>query len=807
MNDVAPAERVSPLLAIGTAGMLAAAVARAVVAMPPWKWFDVDPLRSPGALEGLAPSASLGLDALLLLSASLLLVGVVRSGRRIDALSLLLALLPIPVLAWHASQELEQAWRGTTLAASWVGLVAAAHLHAFPHLRTILFGGLVACAVPWLARGGEQWFFEHPAAVAQFQANRDEVLASFGWAEGGEPARLYERRLLQREMSGWFGLANVWAAAIAACAIAWTRIAGATRGGDFGGGSVLVAIVLALACLAGVAMNGSKGGIAALAAGFAFLFLAPRALAWFGGRSDVAPTPPRRSEATRGVEPEGAFEVGERGSRLGSTPPRRSEATRGRCRAKRGGGDVQLSEGLLAGLTLLPRLALLAIPLGLLAIVLRGALPEGLLGEKSLLFRWHYLQGAWWTLLQQPLGIGPAAFQEWYLLVKTPRSPESVQSAHSMLVDAFVAVGVLAAAWIAVLLRVLWRRGIGVEHASPRPRVALACFVVAAIIALAAMVASGAETPSLESIARWVAIGLFVPAAVVAASVLASMSTVAIASLLAAIAFTLLLQGQIEMTYFNQGSIVWAMLMVGLAGSAGVRIEGDSPPARGAVALAILPAVLAIAVVLGPWRGAASAEARLAEAAAPLDAIGRRAASRRERVDPAEILVEIMEARRTAAARLAAIADAGGPAASHAGSLAIEQWLAAGLASADETTRRAAIETALAIADRQLAVHGSSARRSSDRLRAVRALREVDREAVPPQRLAEAILATLAMQPQDVSLHLDLGDAFAEAGDRDAAQQAWRRALELDAALELDPLVQMPESERRAIETRIESGS
>ena len=285
------------------------------------------------------------------------------------------------------------------------------------------------------------------------------------------------------------------------------------------------------------------------------------------------------------------------------------------------------------------------------------------------------------------------------------------------------------------------------------------------------------------------------------------MSTVAIASLLAAIAFTLLLQGQIEMTYFNQGSIVWAMLMVGLAGSAGVRIEGDSPPARGAVALAILPAVLAIAVVLGPWRGAASAEARLAEAAAPLDAIGRRAASRRERVDPAEILVEIMEARRTAAARLAAIADAGGPAASHAGSLAIEQWLAAGLASADETTRRAAIETALAIADRQLAVHGSSARRSSDRLRAVRALREVDREAVPPQRLAEAILATLAMQPQDVSLHLDLGDAFAEAGDRDAAQQAWRRALELDAALELDPLVQMPESERLAIETRIESVS
>ena len=50
MNGTARGEPASPLLAIGTAGMLAAAVARAVAAMPPWKWFDVDPLRSPGAI-------------------------------------------------------------------------------------------------------------------------------------------------------------------------------------------------------------------------------------------------------------------------------------------------------------------------------------------------------------------------------------------------------------------------------------------------------------------------------------------------------------------------------------------------------------------------------------------------------------------------------------------------------------------------------------------------------------------------------------------------------------------------------------
>ena len=419
------------------------------------------------------------------------------------------------------------------------------------------------------------------------------------------------------------------------------------------------------------------------------------------------------------------------------------------------------------------------------------------------MFRWHYLQGAWWTLLENPLGIGPAAFQEWYLLVKTPRSPESVQSAHSMLVDAALAVGVFAAAWIALLLRVLGRRDREAEPGAARPRVAIACFGFAAIAGLAAMVASGSAAPSLESIVRWVGIGLVVPAALVAATVLASMPRVAVASLLAAIAFTLLLQGQIEMTFFNQGSIVWAMLMVGLAGSAGRPVEGDSRSARGAVALGLLPLLLAIAVLLGPWRSAVHAEAQIAAAAAPLDAIGRRVALRSERIDPAEVL----DARRRAASQLAAIAEEGGPAAAHAGSLAVEQWLALGLASSDEADRRASFEMALALADRHLGAFGHSAPRCSDRLRALRALRELDPDAVPPQRLVEAIVAALAMQPQDVSLHADLGDACAEAGDFEAAQQAWRRALELDAALELDPLMQMPESERRALEARIESSS
>ena len=770
--------RPTALLSIGVAGVLASAVARGVAAMPPWKWFDVDPIGSPGALEGLGPAASLGLDALMLLSASFVLLGVVRSGRRLDAIALLLAFLPVPLLAWHASGDLGQTWRGSTLAASWIGLVAAAHLHAFPRHRAILFAGLVACSLPWLARGAEQWFFEHPATVAHFEANRSEILASFGWAEGSEPARIYERRLVQREMSGWFGLANVWSAVIAACAVAWSRLSAETRGRGFGGGTALLAIALAAACLAGVVLNGSKGAIAALVAGLLFAFVAPRALA----RRESAP-------GDRGEAPE----VAAAASREASTPPPRSAATQERCRAARGGADARILEGGLG------RLVLLAIPLGIAAIVGRGLLPEGFLSEKSLLFRWHYLQGAWWTLLENPLGVGPAAFQEWYLLVKTPRSPESVQSAHSLLPDAFVAVGVAAIAWVAVLLRLLLGRAEPAEGDSRRSWLAPACFIAAAGAGLIAMIASGAESPSIGSIARWVGLGLFVPAALVAASIARALPPRSFAWLLAAIAFTLLLQGQIEMTFFHQGSLAWAMLMVGLAGTAGGGRDVETPPTRGAILVALLPALLAFAVVVVPWRAAATAEARLAEAAAPLDDLGHRLAARGERVGP----VEIVEARRLAAMRLEALSQAGGPAASHAGSLAVEQWLALAAIETAPAARREAVGSALVVADRNLATFGNSARRSSDRLRALRALREIDPGAASAANVVDAVVAALVLQPNDVSLHAAWGDACADAGDLESARRAWRRALELDAALELDPLVQMPPAQRAAIEAKL----
>ncbi len=225
--------------------------------------------------------------------------------------------------------------------------------------------------------------------------------------------------------------------------------------------------------------------------------------------------------------------------------------------------------------------------------------------------------------------------------------------------------------------------------------------------------------------------------------------------------------------------------------------DGDGGPCRWHL-LAVLPAVLAAVVLAGPFRSAVEAERSFADAAAPLEEIARQV-ERGEAVVPAEVV----EARVEATARLDTLASAGGPAAARAGSLAVEQLVAASQVAPDAASRRELATAAHAAAEDHLTRFGPSPRRLADRLRALRAVRAADPEAVPATRLVEAIVAALRLQPQDVSLHVDWGDASFEAGDVEAARRAWRRALELDEALELDPLVRMPPSQRAAIEARL----
>ncbi len=743
----------SGLAACGVAGLLAAAVARSVTSLAAWRWFDVDPLLQPGAFEGLGPAASMALDAMLLASAALVLVAAWCRARRLDVVSLLLILAPVPVLIWHGADDLEQAWRGSSLAAGWLALVAAAHLREFPRHRVVLAAGLLAAAAPWVARGAEQWFIDHPATVAHFQQHRGEVLASLGFPEDSVAARGFERRLMRRAATGWFGMANVWSALLAAAAVAWSGILIATRTRAIAGGTRLLAAAAAVAAIVGVIANGSKGAIVALLAGGVFVVVGLRS---------------RRSE---------------------------------------GGGNAEAAASRVSSWMVAPsRLALAAIPLGILAIVARGLLPEGLLGEISLLFRWHYLEAAVATLSNHPLGVGPAGFQDAFVQLKSVRNPEEVQSAHGLFADAAIAVGWLAVPWMVALVRLLWRRESDeVPGELDRPR-DFAIVVAATAVAVVTMAAGAPMALGVEEMPRWIAVFVSVPLAIAGISMLRAVSTSVLDWVLAAAAFTLLLQGQIEMTFFNQGSIAWAMLLLGLAGSAGVRpaITGSGgvagPRCRGGWVLALVPMALAAAVLAVPTRAAWRNELGLAEAAAPLESLARLAAS-----DPTTPPTRdaVLAARRLTADRLEALMATGGPAAARVGEMAFEARLNQAVGESDPAAMGATFAAALARAEANLEDFGDSPRRLADRVRALRAWRKAQQTAVGATKFAEAIRAALVAQPYAVSLWIDLGDACAEAGDADAARAAWRRGLELDAELALDPLAQLPEPERRAIEAKV----
>ena len=105
-------------------------------------------------------------------------------------------------------------WRGSAWVGAFVGAGALAACGAHPRaarLQRIALAVMLSVCALWLVRGAWQLVVEHPATVAQYLASKEEFLAAQGWSEQSAQAQTYERRLMQREATGWFGLANIMA--------------------------------------------------------------------------------------------------------------------------------------------------------------------------------------------------------------------------------------------------------------------------------------------------------------------------------------------------------------------------------------------------------------------------------------------------------------------------------------------------------------------------------------------------------------------------------------------------------------------
>jgi tetratricopeptide (TPR) repeat protein len=709
----------------GLIGMAVVATLRALTLFAPQRYFDVDPAINPLPLAGLGPGGSLALDAILLLACAAALAGEAMAKRGIDWRLLALALIPAPLVLYHGGSDLGDLWRGSTWLAAAVAAATAAHLARHRIMRIALAAALFGVVGPMLARGALQVTVEHARTVEQFETQREEFLRDRGWEADSPAAQIYERRLRQPQPVGWFATTNIFASFMAA--------------------GLVMAGGLAIAAVKNRVPVGWKAGAALAGAGAAVMLMMSGS--------------------------KGAVIAALIGAGLACAP--------------------LLFDSVRLVLARWGSAAVVAlIAAALIGVALRGAaLPEDFLGDRSLLFRWHYMTGSASIIAESPLsGVGPEGFQAAYMRHRPPRSPEEVASAHSVFIDWLAGLGAATLAWVALAVTLAWRSGAALrqrsEVASPDDSRA-AVRVALAVTALGIIPAMRVEALELD----WT--GLLVRLVGAAAYVLIAVGVAGLARrveggqfrwALTAAAAAVLVHSQIEMTFTQPGAAVWAFMALGVAGSA--IAQPRELPRLWAAALIGLPVALALWIgVTGAWPALVQ-ESRIARAAEHLqreDAGAPPTAAQRERA--AAMLREAYEVLPSSAVPL------------HAAARQLELAIPQSPPDRRLELLRRAIEHAEAAAERHGHVPSIGLRTALAAHLAAMSGREDDWEdaIAAARRIAE-------IDPHGNTAWQRFGDVLARAGHTNEAARAYERALAADDNFELDPLKQFPLRQRRAME-------
>lgn len=526
-------------------------------------WWELDPTSVSAPETTLTPATGFLLDALIWLGVACGVLGESRAGRRLGTRTFGLVIVGSIAVLLHgmwlapftsAEGLLRGDFRGFSIGSAWAAAMAGgwilAHLARDPAVRRAAFGAIFGVGVLLAARGIFQIMVEHPNLVRQFEADRARFAAEQGMQPDSAATRMLERRLRQPDATGWFALSNVYGSVMMGCAIA------------------LLGVCIAFVCSARTRAIRWSGPLLLVGAVLTVLVGV-----WLS-----------RSKGAALAMFIGLFVAG-------------LAAMLGRGTSAR-----------LRGWSLLGVL----VPVGVLAIVvLRGQIGERI-GELSLLFRWHYFVGSAHIIGEHPLvGVGPSAFKDAYLLHKPPLSPEEVESPHSVFFDWVATLGVLSAAWIAVLLtwasRAAGRLG-GLSGRTPQEtpsespvdwsRVAFFTCLIAATVAM--FVERAALTPD-ALLVRIIGLVLWLGTIRIIPRIGPEHErTLAIGGIAAALA--LVAHAQIELTPVLPGSAGWFMLAVGLFGAARRQSERDDSPlrtARPAASIAVVSIVLAS--VVGGW--------------------------------------------------------------------------------------------------------------------------------------------------------------------------------------------------------------
>lgn len=726
----------------GMIGIVTIAAMRTAVAFMPQLLFDVDPAFDATPLGAMGPVGSMTLDVLLLLACAVALLGEWLTGKGLDGWLVLLALAPLPVVMWHGSSDAGDMWRGSTWLAAAFACVALAHLVRDRLMRVIVIAVLLAAIAPPLMRATAQLTYEHADTVKVFEEMREQIFRERGWDADSPAARIYERRLRNPQPTAWFITTNIFASMMAAGMVLSLGLTVGAVRAKLQSGWPGVMTMTAAAAGAGLYFSASKGAALAMIAGIALLALYLAA----AGRLGVV-------------------------NRISGW----------------------LTPGMIA--------------LALAGVVFRGAMmSESFLGDKSLLFRWHYMIAAWGVFADQPLvGTGPDNFQPAYMLHRVLRNPEEVTSAHSMFIDWLCMLGIAGAAWIVMTFLLLWRAGRLVAESSqsvdshshshssqPHDAMRVAGWCIPLIASLAIIPAFLVEWPTLVAplniLMRIFGLLGFAALGVMAAFVIDRAPEWIVNAAMAAAVAALVVHGQIEMTFAQSGAAVWALAMVGAAGAAHASSRRFSNAAAALAAMALGAAVIWLSVT-----GIAPAHAQqraMQQAAAMLRPIA-------EMPDDAGV---ILKQRRAAAAELVQAYERW-PIHVHPLEAAAMQ-LQLACSHRDGPQPLGMLADARDLAHRAVAEHGKISSISLALGIDVQLAQLTNDDEYWQSAVALAQQMT-EMDPNGLSAWRRLGDVLWLSGQRTEAVDAYQRALAINEQFELDEFKQLSERDRRIIEQRI----
>ena len=546
-----PSERAGMLAMWALTGLVSLVVLRAVVSADLFPWWATAPTISPVANTSLTPAGVVLVNTLMLALSGAVLWLVPRQGGASTARVALFAAGFAAVLVHGyglASDRLVDAddlASGTSWAAALAGSLAMGRaVRRVPGAASFALAMLCGGLVMIAVKVGVQVWVEIPQTVAMFKTNKGSFLAAHGWSEGSPMAKAFEHRLLTADASGWFGMSNV------------------------------------------LATLGVWGTVVAIGA----------AAAW------------RRvpGERRSGMQTAGVCLLAAAG--LGCLIGGGSK-----------GGYAALAAGLVAwgvvcvarkrevgmrALSWVPWLMLAAV---VAAVVVRGVIGERS-GERSILFRWYYLEAVWRIVQGHaeagwPWGTGPGDFRDAYAMCKNPLNPEEVSSPHNVVADFVATLGAGGVAWVVLWLWQVGRAGgvlarpvvkahyMSVPEASVTDAWRLCRFVG---LAIPTVVGVWLDMPGGTPESAATRLGGMV-LAMVAAGGLAGLVVSPVALVMAGASAGML--GLIDLTPVSIGACAWFFCMPTVAmgpwGRGGETATEDEPRARGARWLGLVVAACA----------------------------------------------------------------------------------------------------------------------------------------------------------------------------------------------------------------------